>query len=340
VLKTAETIEFETDEVTWMSLDVSPDGRTVVFELLGDIYTMPIEPAGRPRASSAAVLREPAHLFARRQDHRVSERPHGRREPVDCRRRRQSNPRAVSKDGKTNDRPQIMVVARVDARRRVPRRVEVASAGAGHLRLFMYHRDGGTGVRVGATPAAAARTGCQGPPPRRQPTGWAPSCRPTAASSTTRSARHLHVQRAFPLWQIYRHDRETGDVAGDQRAGQRHAPRALARRHAPGLRHAPQDRRPALRVRNLETGAERWLDLPGHARRPGIARQPRHAAALRLHARRPLAARARSAASSTASTSRPAPRTPIPFTARVQAEIAPRAYTPSAWTTATRCARG
>ena len=42
MLKTAETIEFTTDEVTWMSLDVSPDGRTIVFDLLGDLYTMPI----------------------------------------------------------------------------------------------------------------------------------------------------------------------------------------------------------------------------------------------------------------------------------------------------------
>ena len=27
---------------TWMSLDVSPDGQTIVFDLLGDIYVMPV----------------------------------------------------------------------------------------------------------------------------------------------------------------------------------------------------------------------------------------------------------------------------------------------------------
>jgi imidazolonepropionase-like amidohydrolase/Tol biopolymer transport system component len=34
--------QFTTDEGTWMNLDVSPDGKTVVFDLLGDIYSMPI----------------------------------------------------------------------------------------------------------------------------------------------------------------------------------------------------------------------------------------------------------------------------------------------------------
>lgn len=34
-------LKFTTDEGTWMSLDVSPDGRTIVFDLLGDLYTMP-----------------------------------------------------------------------------------------------------------------------------------------------------------------------------------------------------------------------------------------------------------------------------------------------------------
>jgi len=35
-------IDIDVDEGTWMSVDVSPDGRTVAFDLLGDIYTMPI----------------------------------------------------------------------------------------------------------------------------------------------------------------------------------------------------------------------------------------------------------------------------------------------------------
>lgn len=34
-------IAIDTTQGTWMSLDVSPDGKTLVFDLLGDIYTLP-----------------------------------------------------------------------------------------------------------------------------------------------------------------------------------------------------------------------------------------------------------------------------------------------------------
>ena len=35
-------VEIDTDEGTWLSLDVSPDGEEIVFDLLGDLYTIPI----------------------------------------------------------------------------------------------------------------------------------------------------------------------------------------------------------------------------------------------------------------------------------------------------------
>ena len=37
-----KTHSFTTDEGTWMNLDVSPDGQTIVFDMLGDIYSIPI----------------------------------------------------------------------------------------------------------------------------------------------------------------------------------------------------------------------------------------------------------------------------------------------------------
>lgn len=38
-----DTLSFTTSEGTWISLDVSPDGSEIVFDLLGDLYRLPIE---------------------------------------------------------------------------------------------------------------------------------------------------------------------------------------------------------------------------------------------------------------------------------------------------------
>ena len=45
-------LKFSTDEGTWMNLDVSPDGKTLVFDLLGDIYSLDIN------GGKAKILRE------------------------------------------------------------------------------------------------------------------------------------------------------------------------------------------------------------------------------------------------------------------------------------------
>jgi len=36
-----KSVKFSTDEGTWLNLDLSPDGKTLVFDLLGDIYSIP-----------------------------------------------------------------------------------------------------------------------------------------------------------------------------------------------------------------------------------------------------------------------------------------------------------
>ena len=41
-LESARKAEFTATQGTWMSLDVSPDGQTIVFDLLGSLYTMPV----------------------------------------------------------------------------------------------------------------------------------------------------------------------------------------------------------------------------------------------------------------------------------------------------------
>ncbi|MGK0487884.1 MAG: Tol biopolymer transport system component [Candidatus Endobugula sp.] len=41
-LEAGRTFEFDLTEGSWIALDVSPDGKTIVFDFLGDLYTIPI----------------------------------------------------------------------------------------------------------------------------------------------------------------------------------------------------------------------------------------------------------------------------------------------------------
>lgn len=51
---TIKQVAINTDEGTWMDVDVAPDGKTIAFTLLGDIYTLPIE-GGTPKRISEGL---------------------------------------------------------------------------------------------------------------------------------------------------------------------------------------------------------------------------------------------------------------------------------------------
>ena len=47
-----KTVRFNTNEGTWLDLDVSPDGKTIVFSMMGDIYLLPIAGGNAQRIAS------------------------------------------------------------------------------------------------------------------------------------------------------------------------------------------------------------------------------------------------------------------------------------------------
>jgi Tol biopolymer transport system component/imidazolonepropionase-like amidohydrolase len=55
-LTQGRTARFTATKGTWISLDVSPDGRTIVFDLLGDIYTIPSAGGKATRLTSGFPL--------------------------------------------------------------------------------------------------------------------------------------------------------------------------------------------------------------------------------------------------------------------------------------------
>ncbi|WP_144392409.1 amidohydrolase family protein [Pleionea sediminis] len=47
-----EFVDIKVDEGTWMNIDVNPDGQSIVFDLLGDIYELPIQGGTAKRLTS------------------------------------------------------------------------------------------------------------------------------------------------------------------------------------------------------------------------------------------------------------------------------------------------
>ena len=326
VLTTERTIDFTTDEVTWLSLDVSPDGRTIVFDVLGDLYTLPIgggeatriigglsfesQPTWSPDGTTIAFLSDRSGI-----------------ENVWIADADGSHPRAVTKDGRTNDRPQIMASPAwtPDGQYLVVSKSRPPDPGT--FWLYLYHRDGGSGVRVGAPPPPQTSPDAPGPPP-------APPANRLGAVVSPDGRFIYYAQRTgtftynarFPLWQIYRHDRDTGDVSQITNA-QGSAMRPVLSPDGTWLVFATRYKTDtALRIRNLETGAERWLvssvtrdDQESRASRDTLPRYDFMPDGQSIVV--PVLGKLQRIDIATGAA------TPIPFTARVQAEVAPRAYT-------------
>jgi imidazolonepropionase-like amidohydrolase/Tol biopolymer transport system component len=149
-------IEFDTDEGTWMSCDVSPDGSMLVFDLLGDIYRMPIA-GGRAELIAGGASWEAQPRFS--PDGKLiaftSDRDGGDNIWVmetDGKNRRQitkETQRLVNTPAWTPDGKYIL------ARKHL---VDTRSLGAGEI--WMYHiNGGGTGVQLTEKPNWTANSG-------------------------------------------------------------------------------------------------------------------------------------------------------------------------------------
>ncbi len=144
---TTREVAFTTTEGTWMSVDLSPDGWWIVFDLLAHVYRVPAE------GGDAQCLTEDTGA-ALNFHPRIS--PDGRSIAFISDRKGQNNLWVMDADGSNarqvqNDREarafeptwapdgQFIVVRRTNLR---------PNAGPGGAGLWMFHRDGGEGVEL------------------------------------------------------------------------------------------------------------------------------------------------------------------------------------------------
>ena len=251
-LQGARQITFETTEGTWLSLDVSPDGQQIVFELLGDLYLLPIE------GGAAAASSPPAWPF----DSQPRFSPDGERIVFVSDRDGTDNVWTIARDGSdpqqlTSETGKFMFVSPEFAPDGSHVIVAKTSWGMRTHELWAYHVDGGKGIRM-TVAAASADT-------------------PTSQRSNSLGAvyspdgRYLYFARKFggfayniqfPQWQIVRRDLRTGEEDYlTQAQGSAFRPRLSpdGRLLVYGTRYEQQT---GLRVRNLETGEDSWLAYP------------------------------------------------------------------------------
>jgi imidazolonepropionase-like amidohydrolase/Tol biopolymer transport system component len=142
------TVDIDVDEGTWLSLDVSPDGREIVFDLLGDLYLLPIAGGeARPLTSGIAWDMQPRFSPDGRSIAFTSDRGGGDnvwivdRDGGDPRQVTRESFRLVNSPEWTPDGEFLAVRKHFTSRR---------SLGAGEM--WLYHRSGGDGLQMTQRP--------------------------------------------------------------------------------------------------------------------------------------------------------------------------------------------
>ncbi|MCZ6917947.1 MAG: hypothetical protein O7I93_14320 [Gemmatimonadetes bacterium] len=147
-LEPGRTLAFTATEGTWMSLDVSPDGQTIVFDLLGDLYTMAIGGGEATRLTSGMGY-----------DVQPRFSPDGERVVFVSDRSGAENLWIMSLDGA--DTTQLTKEKREDfvSPEWTPDGSYVVASKGRNGKLWLYHVDGGSGVGLITEPDNLHTTG-------------------------------------------------------------------------------------------------------------------------------------------------------------------------------------
>jgi len=231
---------FTTSKGTWISLDVSPDGQRIVFDLLGDLYTLPI--AGGKATRITAGL---AHDMQPRWS------PDGKRIVFVSDRSGDDNLWIADADGKDT----LQLTRGVDNSYLSPdwtpdgQYVVVGKATPfSNEKLWLYNVHGGHGLALGPSTGPRIMGPAMGPDPRyiwfaQRNGAW-------------------QYNAIMPQFQLAVYDRETGTrTTMSARYGSAFRP-AVSPDGKWLTYGSRQDTETGLRIRELASGEERWLAYP------------------------------------------------------------------------------
>ena len=242
-LKPTRTHEFTTTRGTWLSLDLSPDGKTIVFDMLGQLYTMPSS-GGKATAITSGIAYNAQPRFS----------PDGKRIVFVSDRSGGDNVWIMSLDRadtvqvtKGNDNLYVSPAWTPDGKY-----VIASKSGGlnGTAKLWIYNVDGGSGLAL-----------VNGVPPTQKMLGAAFGKDPRYVWYATRTG-DWQYNAIGAQYELAVYDRENGKTSQmSTRLGSGFRP-ALS----PDGKYLVYATRPqtktGLRIRNLETQAEDWLAFP------------------------------------------------------------------------------
>lgn len=197
-------VNIDTKTGTWMSLDVSPDGKTIAFDLLGDIYTMPIE-GGEATAISTGMAWEIQPRFS----------PDGTRLAFTSDRGGADNIWTMDTDGSdaeqvTKEKFRLLnnPTWSPDGRFIAARKHFTTSRSLGTGEIWLYHTSGGGGVKLVKRPNETFQKELGEPM-------FAPDGKSIYFSkNTTRGNQFIYAQDSnTTLFEILEYDMETGETS-------------------------------------------------------------------------------------------------------------------------------
>ncbi len=238
-LDPARKIRLQTDEGTWMSVDVSPDGQRIAFDLMGDIYLLPIA-GGKATPLTSGMAYDTHPKFS----------PDGTKIAF-----------TSDRDGAENvwyidleELDTVQITKEKDEHMQSAAWTPdgnylVVSKGNRNLKLFLYHKDGGGGAQLIKKPDNLK---CVEP-------AFGPDARYLWFS---RRSGAWNYNAQLPQYQLAVYDRETGEIdTRTSRYGSAFAPTLSPDGQwlVYGSRYNEQT---GLVKRHLPTGAESWLAYP------------------------------------------------------------------------------